>query len=105
MLLAASAEGGTAYVVLMLPILVLVLLLVFIICILICRALAREKSLPSSYMWFGLFSILGILMVAWMPRGKSPAEKLIEQKQLLDMQIITQEAFEQAKSELLSPGR
>ena len=36
----------------------------------ICKKIAESKGLPSSYMWFGLLGVIGIIIVAVM--GSSP---------------------------------
>lgn len=75
--------------------------LLAIVSIFLCERIAKDKDLSVQYGWFGLLGIVGLIVVALMPRGKSAAEILTEQKQLLDMGLITPAEFEQKKEQLL----
>ena len=76
-------------------------LLLIVLCIYLCRLIARDKDLSLQYGWFGLLLIVGVIVVALMPRGKSAAEILTEHRQLLEMGLITSEEFAQKKANLL----
>lgn len=75
--------------------------LLAVVSIFLCERIARDKDLSLQYGWFGLLGIVGVIVVALMPRGKSAAEILTEHRQLLEMGLITSERFEQKKANLL----
>ncbi len=97
-----SSTGSGVWLVLLLQLLPLALLGIFaVVCIFLCRMIARQKGLSGSYMWLGLAGIIGLIIVAVIP-VKSKAERLMEQKQLLDLGLITAEEFEEQKKQILT---
>ncbi len=85
------------------PVLVLACLVLLILSVYVCGVIARDKDCSGQYAWFGLLTVVGIIVVALMPRGKSAAARLLELKQLLDAQLITADEFEKRRSELPAP--
>lgn len=104
-LTASQSAAGTStgvWIIMLAQLLPLALLGIFaLVCIFLCRAIARRKGLSESYMWLGLAGIIGLIIVAVIP-GKSKAEILMEQKQLLDLGLITAEEFEEQKKQILT---
>lgn len=105
LLIASQSAVGTGtggWIVMLVQLLPLALLGIFaVVCIFLCRAIAKRKGLSESYMWLGLAGVIGLIVVAVIP-GKSKAERLMEQKQLLDLGLITAEEFEEQKKQILT---
>lgn len=87
-------------VILMLAVACLVLI---ILSVYVCGVIARDKDCSGQYAWFGLLTVVGIIVVALMPRGKSAAARLLELQQLLDAQLITADEFEKRRNKLSAP--
>ena len=78
-------------------------LVLIILSVYVGGVIARDKDCSGQYAWFGLLTVVGIIVVALMPRGKSAAARLLELQQLLDAQLITADEFEKRRNQLRRP--
>ena len=81
---------------------VVLILLLLILSVWACATVARRKNLKPGWRWLGLLSVAGLLVVAFLPRGKTAQEKLIELKTLRDADAITAEEYQREREYWLS---
>lgn len=110
---------------------IIILSLAFsIVWVAVCYAVAKNRQLPTSYMWFGLLGVIGlVILLCQNPRTEQPppvyqsyappqptyapsapaapnvSEELLRWKQLLDSGAITQKEYDRQKARLLSSAQ